>query len=246
MSRLWKWLGRIGLGLLAVLLLLAVVAAVLPIPEDPIIPADQYGAGASSIEPSFSGLERAFPPLNEPAENPTTAEKAELGRLLFFDPILSQNNEMACATCHHPDQGFSSGQPLAVGANDVTLTRNVPTLWNVGYAQSLFWDGRESSLEAQILVPLTHADEMGAGDTAALIAELKDVPEYVALFETAFGGEEEAVNLENVQNALAAFERTLITNNSPFDQYAAGDFEALTPAQRRGLVLFRSADTCWW
>jgi parallel beta-helix repeat protein len=242
MSRVLKWLGRIVLVLVAVLILLMVVAAVMPIPADPVVPPDQQGAGASSVEPSYSGLERAFPPLNAPAENAQTAEKAELGRLLFFDPVLSANNDIACATCHHPDRGFSDGQAVASGANGVELSRNAPTLWNVGYAQSLFWDGREDSLEAQVLFPLTHSDEMGAEDTEALMAELQAIPEYAALFEEAFGGEM-ALSLENVQYALAAFERTLITDNSPFDHYAAGEFEALTPAQRRGLILFRSAAT---
>jgi cytochrome c peroxidase len=223
--------------------LLAVVAALMPIPTDPVIAAEDYGAGASSVEPSYSGLEREFPPSNEPAANPTTAEKAELGRLLFFDPILSTTNDTACASCHQPDRGFSDGQALASGISGADLARNVPTLWNVGYAQSLFWDGREDSLEAQVLVPLTHPDEMGVDNTAALIAEIQAVPEYVALFEDAFGGGESAVSLDHLQQALAAFERTVITNNSPFDRYAAGEFDALTPAQRRGLILFRSAAT---
>lgn len=243
MSRILKWIGRIVLILIAVLLLLMVITAVMPIPEDPVVPPEEYGAGASSVEPSYSGLERAFPPLNAPAENAQTAEKAELGRLLFFDPVLSANNEIACATCHHPDRGFSDGQAVAGGLNGVELERNTPTLWNVGYAQSLFWDGREDSLEEQVLFPLTHADEMGADDTEALVAELQAIPEYAALFDNAFGGGESAISLENLQYALAAFERTLITDNSPFDQYAAGEFEALTAAQRRGLVLFRSAAT---
>jgi cytochrome c peroxidase len=242
MSRVLKWVGRLVLGLIVVLLLLAVVAAVMPIPADPAVPPDQYGAGASSVEPSYSGLQRAFPPLNETAENPQTAEKAELGRLLFFDPVLSANNDIACASCHHPDQGFSDGRAVAAGPSGVELARNTPALWNVGYAQSLFWDGREDSLEEQVLFPLTHSDEMGADDTDEVVAELQAIPEYVALFESAFGGQA-AVSLENLQNALAAFERTLITDNSPFDQYASGEFDALTPAQRRGLVLFRSAAT---
>ncbi|MCI0398168.1 MAG: right-handed parallel beta-helix repeat-containing protein [Chloroflexi bacterium] len=251
MSRIWKWLGRIVLFLLLVIVILAIVAAVLPVPADPEVPAEQHGAGASSVEPSYSGLQRAFPPLNEPADNPTTDEKVELGRLLFFDPVLSAGNDITCATCHHPDYGFSDGLPQAVGAGGVgagpernggvVLARSAPSLWNAGYAQSLFWDGRESALEAQLLVPLTHADEMAA-DSEELLAELAAIPEYQALFAAAFG-DGEAITLENVQRALAAFERTLVSDDSPFDRYAAGDFEALTPAQRRGLVLFRSAAT---
>jgi parallel beta-helix repeat protein len=243
MSRLFKWLGRILLGILGVLLLLVVIAAFLPIPADAAVSPEQYGAGASSVEPSYSGLQREFPPLNTPGENPQTAEKVELGRLLFFDPIISENNDIACASCHHPDQGFSNGQAVPTGAGSVALTRNAPTLWNVAYAQSLFWDGREDSLEGQVLFPLTHPDEMAVGDTAGLVSELQTIPEYVSLFDAAFSGGESAVSLENIQYALAAFERTLVTDDSPFDHYAAGEFDALTPAQRRGLNLFRSAAT---
>ncbi|PJF37562.1 MAG: cytochrome-c peroxidase, partial [Phototrophicales bacterium] len=100
---------------------------------------------------------------------------------LFYDPILSVNNDMSCATCHHPDLGFSDGQPLAIGSHGENLRRNAPTLWNVAYATSLFWDGRASSLEEQMLIPLTAESEMGA-DLDELIEELEGIPEYVELF----------------------------------------------------------------
>jgi cytochrome c peroxidase len=113
----------------------------------------------------------------------------------------------------------------------------------VGYAQHLFWDGRLDSLEEQSHFPLTHPDEMGVTDTDALMADLRAIPEYVDLFEAAFGGGETAVTLDNLTYALAAFQRTLISDDSPFDRYAAGDFNALTQQQRRGLALFRSGAT---
>ena len=235
-----KWIIRV-IGIVGILLIaLFVVAAVLPIPTDPALV--EHGAGASSIEPSFSGLQREFPPINSPAGNPTTPEKVELGRLLFFDPVLSANNDIACADCHHPDLGFSDGRATAQGPAGQELSRNALTLWNVGYNQHLFWDGRVTSLEEQVLTPLIHEDEMGANEED-LVAELESITQYMALFESAFGGGPESISLENVQNALAAFERTLVTNDSPFDRYAAGDFEALTPQQRRGLALFRSGAT---
>lgn len=252
MGRLGKLFVRLLLVLVGVVVVLALIAAVLPVPQDPAVAEEQRGAGASSVDPSYTGLQREFPPLNEPADNPTTPEKAELGRLLFFDPVLSLNNDIACATCHHPDLGFADGRPQAMGAGGeglgagrtggISLLRSAPSLWNVGYAQSLFWDGREDSLEEQSLVPLAHADEMGADDSEVLVEELRGIPEYVALFNRAFGGSE-AVTIENIQRALAAFERTLISEDSPFDRYAAGEFDALTPQQRRGLTLFRSAAT---
>jgi cytochrome c peroxidase len=239
MSTILKWLARILGGLIVVVLVLFMVAAVLPASQDPDV-GDDHGAGANSVEPSFSGLQREFPPLNEPADNPTTAEKAELGRLLFFDPVLSQNNDIACATCHHPDLGFADGRTKATGPDGTVLPRSTPGLWNVGYVKNLFWDGRLDSLEAQAELPLTHPDEMGVTDTGALVAELAAIPDYVSRFEAAF---DDGLTLANIENALAAFQRTLITNDSPFDRYAAGEFNALTPPQRRGLALFRSGAT---
>ena len=243
MRKLLKIVGIIIAVIVALLLLAMVVAAAVPAPRDTPVDMNNHGAGSSSVEPATSGLLREFPPSNEPADNPTTPEKAELGRLLFFDPVLSQNDDIACATCHHPDLGFGDGQATAVGMTGVALARNAPTLWNVAYVQSLFWDGRTNSLEDQALVPLTHADEMGVGDTADMAADLAAIPEYVAIFDAAFGGGPAAINPENVSRALAAFQRTLISDDAPFDRYAAGDFDALTPAQRRGLALFRSGAT---
>ena len=239
MSRVLKWIGIVLGALIAILLVAIVVSSVAAIEEDPDV-RDDHGAGASSVEPSISGLQREFPPLNEPADNPSTPERVALGHLLFFDPVLSENNDMSCATCHHPDLGFSDGRATAMGAHDTALARNTPTLWNVGFAKNLFWDGRLQSLEAQAEMPLTHPDEMGVLDTAALAAELESIPEYRELFEDAF---DDGVSFENVERALAAFQRSLTTNNSPFDQYAAGDLDALTASQRRGLGLFRSGAT---
>ncbi len=240
MSTLFKWIGRLLIGLVVLFLAIFIVAAVMPVAADPLV-GENHGAGASSIEPSYTGLQREFPTGNEPEDNPSSAAKVELGRLLFFDPVLSENNDIACATCHQPDLGFSDGKTKAVGPGGTELTRNTPTLWNVAYAQNLFWDGRLHSLEAQAEMPLTHPDEMGVTSTDALIAELAAIPEYADMFSNTF--DDDGVTLENMERALAAFQRSLISNNSPFDQYAAGNFEALTAQQRRGLALFRSGAT---
>lgn len=254
MSKVGKWLLTFVLAMGGLVLLLFVIAVLMPIKSDPVLLPEEYGAGASSVEPSYSGLQREFPPSNEPDDNPQTAEKVQLGQMLFFDPILSNNNDISCATCHHPDYGFADGLPQAIGAGgsgvavertgEVKLARNTPSLWNVIYQESLFWDGREASLEAQSLVPLTHVDEM-ASELNAMVAEVQAIPAYVEAFAHAFGGGEEAVaiNEENISKALAAFQRTLSSQNSPFDEYAAGHVEALTPQQRRGLQLFRSGAT---
>lgn len=252
-SRIRTWLRRAGAVAVAAMLIVVGLAAAWPAATDPLPAPAAYGAGARSVSPSETGLERAFPPLNTPDDNPSTPEKVALGRMLFFDPVLSERDDLACATCHHPDLGFADGLPLAVGAGGsgvgpnrsggTRLTRHTPQLWNVGYARSLFWDGRADSLEDQALTPLTHADEMGSSDAEELVAELEAIPEYRERFGAAFPDEEEPIRLENVVRALAAFQRTLISNDSPFDRYAAGDRDALTPAQIRGLTLFRSAAT---
>ncbi|MFQ5435306.1 MAG: cytochrome-c peroxidase, partial [Anaerolineae bacterium] len=164
LSKVLKGIGYLVGGIVALLLLAITVASFVPIKHDPDVRAD-HGAGASSVEPSTSGLLREFPPSTETADNPTIPEKVALGRLLFFDPILSQDNERSCASCHHPDLGFSDGRTTPEGLDGTDLSRNVPTLWNVAYVNSLFWDGRVDSLEAQLLVPLTHPNEMGVTDT---------------------------------------------------------------------------------
>ena len=227
------WIKRILLSLGLLALLGIFYAAFAPLPYDPILPKEKWGAGASSVLPAYSGLQREFPALN----GETTPEKAELGRMLFFDPVLSKNQDLACATCHNPSLGFSNGMQVATG-----LQRNVMSLWNAGYETNFFWDGREFTLESQLLVPLHASNEMSASDEET-VSRLKEIPAYVDLFNKAYSGEADSVTIENLQTSIAAFERTLISNNSPFDKYAAGQFDALTGQQRRGLDLFRSAST---
>jgi len=227
------WIKRILLGLGILALLGILYAAFTPLPYDELPPQEKWGAGASSVLPAYSGLQREFPPLN----GETSPEKAELGRMLFFDPVLSKGQDLSCATCHNPSLGFSDGMQTAVN-----LQRNALSLWNVAYGTNFFWDGREPTLESQLLVPLHASNEMAASDEEA-ISRLKAIPAYVDLFDKAFGNGADSVTIENLQTAIAAFERTLISNNSPFDKYAAGQFEALTGQQRRGLNLFRSAAT---
>ena len=239
MSKVLKILAVI-IGVLLVIIVAGVlVTSTKAIVIDPDV-GDNHGAGASSVEPAYSGLQREFPTLNAPEDNPMSDAKVALGHSLFFDPILSENDDMSCATCHHPDLGFSDGKNTAMGAHETALERNTPSLWNVGYAKNLFWDGRLQSLEAQAELPLTHPDEMGVTDTDALVAQLEAIPEYQAMFAAAF---DDGITFDNVERAIASFQRSLITDNAPFDRYAAGEFDALTPSQRRGLSLFRSSAT---
>ena len=160
--------------------MLLILFAFLPVPEDRPIPLAQQGGGARQRDDATSGLQAAWPP--SAAVDP---KQAELGKLLFYDPVLSANDDLACASCHHPDMGFGDGKPVAQGAHGEDLRRNAPSLWNVAYATSLFWDGRAKSLEEQMLVPLTSADEMGA-DVDAMIAQLQAIPQYQQLFTRGF------------------------------------------------------------
>jgi len=186
----------------------------------------------------FYRLEEPFPMLVEPDENPTTPEKVALGRMLFFEPALSEANDVACATCHHPDFGFSDGLPRSIGTFGEPVQRNAPTLWNVGFVEDLHWDGRIESLESQVIHPLTSALEMDVHNTDEMIAELLSYPGYVELFDAAFPGE--TIGMMQVENAIAAFQRTLISDNGRFDQFVAGDETALSESEQRGLNLFRS------
>ena len=206
------WMKRIFSGLGILLLIGILYAAFAPLPQDEVLPPEKWGAGSSSVEPAYSGLQRDFPAANETDTNATTPEKAELGRLLFFDPILSQNDDMSCATCHNPDLGFSDGMQQALGANGKILPRNAMSLWNVAYNTNFFWDGRAATLEEQTNTPITNADEM-AGSPEEIESQLKAIPAYVSLFEQAFESKD-AVTYANVQNAIAAFTFDVITDTN--------------------------------
>jgi cytochrome c peroxidase len=172
--------------------------------------------------------------------DPVAARKSELGRLLFFDPRLSGDNTISCATCHMPEWAFADGLPVGRGRDGVLLARNTPTLLNVGLQTTFFRDGRATSLEEQAVGPIQAADEMHR-DLEELEAELQSVPEYRQQFQEAFG---RPVDSEAIAESLSAFERTLVSRDSPFDRYLAGDTTALSEAARRGLELFRGDAGC--
>ena len=187
--------------------------------------------------PPLSVLPEAPP---SPDDNPTTGAKAELGKQLFFDPRLSGENTISCATCHMPDKAFGDGLPRAQGAGGELLPRNSQTVWNVGYYKTFFWDGRAANLESQALVPIQSAVEMHQ-DLPALVEELAEVPGYAEQFDRVF---DRPVNLDDIARALAAFQRTLVSRDSPLDRYLAGDEEALSPAAKAGLELFEGDAGC--
>src|SRR5262245_13933053 len=211
-------------------------------------------ASTAGVSKGGGGLVRQFPKMVLRPDNPMPAgkddERVQLGRLLFFDPILSGANDVSCATCHHPDLGFTDSRGLSMGkgghglgperTGGSVVRRGAPTLWNAAYNHKQFWDGRAEDLEEQAKGPITSDIEMNE-NPETLVKELKDVSEYARRFDQAFGGSGgSAVTLDNVLKAVASFERMLTANNSPFDRFVRGEVEALTPAQRRGFNLFRS------
>jgi cytochrome c peroxidase len=192
----------------------------------------------------------------EPADNPTTPAKVALGWQLFFDPILSATKTVACATCHDPHHGWTDGRAVPTGTNLARLDRNVPTLLNVAFnglvtgtkldprTAPMFWDSRVQSLEAQALVPIRSRDEMRgnacleADAVAQAAARVNALPVYHAQFREVFG---EDANAQNLPLALAAFERSLLPPESPFDLYLCGITRALNAQQQRGLKVFQNA-----
>ena len=161
--------------------------------------------------------------------------KAALGRLLFFDPLLSANQQVSCASCHHPDIGLSDGRAHAIGVSAIETARHTPTLWNNSDRNLFNWDGRASSIEAQILTgALVNSDEM-ANTWDQVVTDLTAIAPYNAQFISLYG----ELTAPHVADALGQFVRTFVSRDSAFDRYARGDYYALTGAQRRGLALFQ-------
>ncbi len=175
-----------------------------------------------------------------PEDNPLTEEKIALGRRLFFDPILSQDFTLSCASCHDPRRAFTDGLPVAVGIQGRPGTRNAPTLVNRAYGKAQFWDGRAASLEEQALQPIENPDEF-AMTMEEVLARLKAHSDYPSGFLAAFGNEP---NPEDMARALAAYVRTILSGNAPIDRYMSGERETLSEDARKGLQLFRGKANC--
>ncbi len=193
-------------------------------------------AGQSDSE--LPKIPLGLPPLNIPKDNPMTAEKVELGKMLYFDPRLSKDGTVSCATCHDPKKAWAEDKPTSEGIGSQRGGRNAPTVINAAYAESQFWDGRAATLEEQALGPIENPIEMGH-KLEAMIADLSKIDGYREMFKKVFGTE---ITKEGVAKAIAAFERTVLSGNSPYDRYMAGQKDALTEAQKRGLELFN--DNC--
>ena len=168
------------------------------------------------------------------ADNPMTPAKAELGKALFFDPRLSGNGTVSCASCHNPALGWSDGLKTGVGINGTVLGRATPTIVNMAYNTQFMWDGRNKSLEDQALGPMKTPEEMKT-DFSAAVGLLGSVEGYVAMFNKAFPGE--PIGEETIAKAIAAFERTVVSKDSRFDRWVAGDRKAITAEGAAGLIV---------
>lgn len=168
-------------------------------------------------------------------------QQIDLGRYLFFDPLLSGNNKISCATCHQPEKGFSDGLPASIGIKNKPVKRSAPSLWNVAYLKSYFWDARANSLEEQMQGPLFSEEEMGT-TPEALLVKINQNSIYQSLFRQAFPSNRatDSIQLDQIYVAIAAFESSLISLNSKYDQYAHGHHEALSKNEIEGLNIFRS------
>ncbi|MBI3621686.1 MAG: cytochrome-c peroxidase [Nitrospirae bacterium] len=189
---------------------------------------------------SLPGNIGPLPAVTAPKNNPTTPAKVALGRQLFFDTRLSGDNRFSCAWCHNPSLAFGDGLPRASGFGNKELNRHSPTVLNAAYSAKQFWDGRADTLEDQAKGPITNQDEMNI-NPENLVKKLSAIPTYQKQFNTVFGA---APSLDTVAMAIAAYERTLVTPDTPYDRYMKGDKKALTEQQKRGLVLFISRAAC--
>jgi cytochrome c peroxidase len=197
-------------------------------------------SGEQFMLPELLGLEDANTFV--PKENPLTAKKVELGRFLFFDKRLSKNNTIACASCHIPAMAFTDGQPVSTGINRLQGGRSAPASINRVFSTAQFWDGRGATLEDQSVGPLVSPVEHGFVNHDEMVKKLKGIEGYRRLFKEAFGSD---IATEVVGKAIASFQRTILSGNSPADRFdVGGDQEALTEDAQRGLTLFRGKARC--
>jgi cytochrome c peroxidase len=218
---------RVRWGAASVAVATALVAACGEGPTPP--PPD---SGPTPLHISVPG----FPPLPVPPDNPTTVQGVELGRHLFFDPILSGDSTMACAACHQPAFAFSDPRPFSIGIRGLPGTRNAPSLANVGWNLANFWEGRAATLEAQAVEPVPNHVEMDLPwDTA--IARLRRNPRYPPLFQAAFRSPQ--IDRDRVVQAIAQFERTLVSVGSRYDRFLRDRTRyPLTPSEQQGFRAF--------
>ncbi|MBI3344695.1 MAG: c-type cytochrome [Gammaproteobacteria bacterium] len=186
-----------------------------------------------------------LPPVPISADNPSTPEKIALGKALFEDKRLSGDGTVSCSNCHNPGKGFTDGMSVSEGINRSKGTRNAPTLINAAYFTSMFWDGRRPTLEAQAQDPFVNSIEHGLKDHNALLDIVRKDAAYPGQFKAVFGAEPGKITINHVTMAIASYERTLVSGDSPFDRYMyAGDKTALSPEAVRGLEIYKGKGRC--
>ena len=200
---------------------------------------DQLHPADAGVPPGVDPV--AWTNIYVPADNQPTPDRIALGRKLYFDTRLSRDGTVSCATCHDVSRGFTDHRNVSEGVGDHLGRRSAPTTMNAALFQSMFWDGRATTLEEQARLPILNPIEMGHPDGAAAVKALEADPAYVGLFQKAYG---RGPSYEDVGRAIASFERTLIFLDAPFDKYVAGDSSAISPAAQRGLVLFGGKARC--
>ena len=206
-------------------------------------------AAAASTQVVRSGSWSMPLPLGLPADsvylpddNPMSDDKVALGKLLYFDPRLSRDGTVSCASCHDPAKAFTDGRRTSPGVGQQLGPRNSPTVVNRLFAKEQFWDGRATDLEDQVHGPLMNPVEMGMPSDAEVVSRVQAVKGYPPLFAKAFG--DGGVDFRRIAQAIAAYERTVVSGDSPYDRYVAGDKTALTDAQQRGLTVFFGRGRC--
>jgi len=205
--------------------------------------ARKVGSRATTIPITVPvGIRESLWKTRIPPDNQLSATKIALGRALYFDKRLSVDGTVSCATCHDPSLAFTDSKAIAIGAGFIRGARNAPTILNSVFSESLFWDGRAPSLEEQVKHPLMSPFEMGMSTTQSLLERVSAIPEYQKEFKRVFNSK--AITLDAIAKAIAAYERTLLSGNSPFDHFITGNKAALTDSQRRGWELFKGKAKC--
>jgi cytochrome c peroxidase len=225
------------LSCLAVLALLAISGCSTAPKEAPVV------VDSAQVQPpALQGYEA----MKVPADNPTTQAKIDLGKMLYYDKRLSGDGSRACYSCHLKENGLTDGKPTAIGAYEAKLPRSSPTLWNIGFHQALYWDGRSPSLEKQGMAAWTGGNmgvsgKDGRPSTADIAAKINAIPGYKTAFEKAFGG---PATPENIIQAISAFERTIVSSNSAWIKFRSGDESAFNDGAKRGWKIFKEKAKC--
>jgi cytochrome c peroxidase len=227
-------------GSLALILIIVLLSRHSLIAQEP--PLSSIGSGNTIVVDGVTvpdiGPMPAFVPI--PAGNVNYVQKVELGKQLYFDGRLSKNNSISCAFCHNPGTGFADARQFSIGAFGTAGGRQAPTVYNTAFNPFQFWDGRATSLEEQAIGPIHNPIEM-AETHETVVPKIAKIPGYQKQFKAVFGN---SVNLQGIADAIAAFERTIVSANSAFDKYAMGESDAMDESAVRGLQLFKGKARC--